>query len=355
MRATPPIHTVVLPRLGSGPAGPTAPFVLVIDDTHLIRGRRHARVPRGRARPPADRLHPRAGRSEHAGRCPSVACACRTSVAEFGPRELAMTLPEADAAHAGRRGRPVPRRPARPATTTPRGGRPAWPSPPWPSPTAATTTRSLAGFGGDHRLVAEYLHDELLAGLPEDISTFLTRASVLPATLRRRSAMPCSRPAAAGRCSRGSRRSKNLFVLPLDDVGRWYRFHHLFADLLRAELHAQRPGTRARAAPPRQPTRREGRRPRRRDPPRHRRPAIDRAADLVLTNALDLRRTGPQRDGRRCGSSCSTTGTVRSYPQLALATALHQLGARRSRRGRLLDRRGRAGGPRARTRRSSGP
>ena len=45
----------------------------------------------------------------------------------------------------------------------------------------------------------------------------------------------------------------NLFVVPLDDQRQWYRYHHLFADALRARLLAETP-TGSRPAPCRQPT-----------------------------------------------------------------------------------------------------
>ena len=43
----------------------------------------------------------------------------------------------------------------------------------------------------------------------------------------------------------------NLFLVPLDDEGGWYRFHHLFAQLLRVELERREPGLAPVAAPPR--------------------------------------------------------------------------------------------------------
>ena len=64
----------------------------------------------------------------------------------------------------------------------------------------------------------------------------------------------------------------NLFLLPLDDRRRWFRFHHLFAQLLRVELERREPGAAAGAAPPRRRVARRGRgRPRRRSTTRSRR------------------------------------------------------------------------------------
>ena len=43
----------------------------------------------------------------------------------------------------------------------------------------------------------------------------------------------------------------NLFLVPLDDEGGWYRFHHVFAQLLRVEFERREPGAGPGAAPPR--------------------------------------------------------------------------------------------------------
>ena len=95
------------------------------------------------------------------------------------------------------------------------------------------------GFAGEDRYVAEYFRVELLSRLPAAEAEFLMRTSVLIACLAR-SAMRCSRP--RGRRTR-SRRSlaRNGFVVPLDRRGEWYRYHHLFGELLRDELERSRP------------------------------------------------------------------------------------------------------------------
>ena len=110
---------------------------------------------------------------------------------------------------------------------------------------------------------------------------------------RRATSRTCSRSCCARRCSSGSARScatrcsgrrrrparstslarTNLFLLPLDDRRRWFRFHHLFAQLLRVELERREPGAARRAAPARVRVAQRVRHDRRGDPPRRRRAA----------------------------------------------------------------------------------
>ena len=98
---------------------------------------------------------------------------------------------------------------------------------------------SIHAFSGRDHFVSEYLHSELLARLsPADVR-FLTRTSVLD----RLSAGLCDAVLAtrgsAGVLARLER--SNLFVVPLDADQAWYRYHHLFRDLLRSELQRREP------------------------------------------------------------------------------------------------------------------
>ena len=97
----------------------------------------------------------------------------------------------------------------------------------------------IASFHGDNRHVADYLGAEVLARQPEEIRTFLLRTSVL----ERLSGPLCD----AVLETEGSAQvlaeleRSNLFLMPLDDHREWYRYHHLFAELLRLELGHQEP------------------------------------------------------------------------------------------------------------------
>jgi LuxR family maltose regulon positive regulatory protein len=97
----------------------------------------------------------------------------------------------------------------------------------------------VASFAGSHRFVLDYLTEEVLARQPEAMRDFLLTTSVL----ERLSGPLCD---AVTGCSDGQRMLEaaeraNLFVVPLDDQRHWYRYHHLFSDLLRARLGQECP------------------------------------------------------------------------------------------------------------------
>ncbi len=99
--------------------------------------------------------------------------------------------------------------------------------------TSATT------FSGSDRLVSDYLRSELLAHLPADDVRFLTRTAVL----ERMSGPLCDavlEQSGSAEILESLARS-NLFVLPLDAHGEWYRYHHLFQEMLRADLARDQP------------------------------------------------------------------------------------------------------------------
>jgi LuxR family transcriptional regulator, maltose regulon positive regulatory protein len=97
----------------------------------------------------------------------------------------------------------------------------------------------VASFSGSHRYVLDYLAEEVLDRQPEPLRGFLLATSVL----ERLSGPLCD--AVTGRS--GSQQlleqaeRANLFLAPLDEVRGWWRYHHLFADLLRMRLQRERP------------------------------------------------------------------------------------------------------------------
>jgi LuxR family transcriptional regulator, maltose regulon positive regulatory protein len=97
----------------------------------------------------------------------------------------------------------------------------------------------ITSFGGSNRYVVALLVEEVLAGLSEETREFLLRTSVL----RRMTASLCD--AMVGREDSGQRlrelAKSNQLVVPLDELGEWYRYHHLFADLLLYELKNSHP------------------------------------------------------------------------------------------------------------------
>ncbi|HEV2920589.1 MAG TPA: LuxR C-terminal-related transcriptional regulator, partial [Actinomycetota bacterium] len=107
-----------------------------------------------------------------------------------------------------------------------------------------------AGFTGNDRVMAEYLWAELLVRLPPRTVSFLTRTAVLD-----RMCGPLCDAVLGATGSADlleSLAGSNLLVVPLDPRRRWYRYHRLFGELLRAELERREPelvsGLHARAA-----------------------------------------------------------------------------------------------------------
>jgi len=95
----------------------------------------------------------------------------------------------------------------------------------------------IAGFAGDDRYVVDYLVEEVLDRESDDIRDFLLRTAVLD----RLCGPLCDAVVgtADGAQLLESLVRRNLFVNPLDGQRRWYRYHHLFADVLRTHLAAE--------------------------------------------------------------------------------------------------------------------
>jgi LuxR family transcriptional regulator, maltose regulon positive regulatory protein len=96
-----------------------------------------------------------------------------------------------------------------------------------------------AGLSGDQTQIADYLVEEVLERQPEHLKRFLLGTSIL----ERMTASLCDAVLGttdAAESLEAVARS-NAFVVPLDDHREWYRYHHLFGDLLRAELVRRHP------------------------------------------------------------------------------------------------------------------
>lgn len=95
----------------------------------------------------------------------------------------------------------------------------------------------IRAFTGSHRFVIDYLVEEVLQRQPDEVRSFLFRTAILD----RLSGPLCD--ALTGQAGGDEMLEKlereNLFVAPLDDHRRWYRYHHLFADVLRARFPAE--------------------------------------------------------------------------------------------------------------------
>src|SRR5215216_3295629 len=97
----------------------------------------------------------------------------------------------------------------------------------------------IDGFSGSHRYVLDYLTEEVLDGQPDHLVRFLLETSIL----ERLCGPLCD--AVTGRADSQALLEQveraNLFLVPLDEVRGWWRYHHLFADLLRARLATEQP------------------------------------------------------------------------------------------------------------------
>jgi LuxR family transcriptional regulator, maltose regulon positive regulatory protein len=106
----------------------------------------------------------------------------------------------------------------------------------------AGTRQSEAGFTftGDDRFMGDYLRSELLDHVSDSEVSFLTRTAVLD----RMSGSLCDAILDATGSGRvlEELESRNLLVVPLDRRREWYRYHHLFRELLQAELRRREPG-----------------------------------------------------------------------------------------------------------------
>lgn len=98
----------------------------------------------------------------------------------------------------------------------------------------------IRAFAGDHRYIMDYLVEEVLQRQPEAMRNFLLQTSILD----RLHGPLCA--AVTGQAD-GSEKLEallrgNFFVIALDDRRQWYRYHHLFADVLRSHLLVEQPG-----------------------------------------------------------------------------------------------------------------
>ncbi|TME02313.1 MAG: helix-turn-helix transcriptional regulator, partial [Chloroflexi bacterium] len=97
----------------------------------------------------------------------------------------------------------------------------------------------IRAFAGDHRYIVDYLVEEVLQRQPESVRSFLLQTSILD----RLHGPLCD--AVTGQEEGNARLEAlergNFFVVPLDDQRHWYRYHHLFAEVLSAHLMAEQP------------------------------------------------------------------------------------------------------------------
>jgi LuxR family maltose regulon positive regulatory protein len=97
----------------------------------------------------------------------------------------------------------------------------------------------IAAFTGSHRFILDYLTDEVLERRPRGSKNFLLRTSIL----NRLCGSLCDALTgdSDGQATLERLEQANLFIVPLDDHRQWYRYHHLFAEVLQARLRQYQP------------------------------------------------------------------------------------------------------------------
>ncbi len=95
----------------------------------------------------------------------------------------------------------------------------------------------IQSFTGSHHFVLDYLVEEVLHQQPESVQTFLQRTSILDRLCGPLCDAVLLDPSASGQLTLEYLEQANLFIVPLDNERRWYRYHHLFAGFLRQRLH----------------------------------------------------------------------------------------------------------------------
>ena len=110
-------------------------------------------------------------------------------------------------------------------------------------------TSFIKSFTGSHHFVLDYLMEEVLGQQPESVQTFLLRTSILDrlcgplcdavllGDAHGHPPSSASRQETSGQGTLEYLEHANLFIVPLDDERHWYRYHHLFAELLRQRLN----------------------------------------------------------------------------------------------------------------------
>ncbi len=226
----------VVPRLGSAFSSMTSPVVLVLDDVHVLHNSecRAALSVLADHVPGGSRLA-LAGRAEPPLRIPRLRAEGR--ILEIGPGDLSLTADEASSL-------------LRDAGLTLGAGHVAdlyertegWPAGLY---LAALYLRegggsfASAAFRGDDRFVSDYLESEFLSRISRRQRAFLTRTAVL----ERMCGPLCDAVLDIGgsAANLADLAGSILLLVPLDRRGEWYRYHHLFRDMLLAELHRLEP------------------------------------------------------------------------------------------------------------------
>ena len=231
------IGSTLVPRLGAAVSATTEPFVLVMDDVHLLRDRDAADALTILAHHlPAGSQLAIAGRDAPA--VPIARLRADGRVLEIGTDELSFDGQEAASLMRGV-GVSVPRDQLSHLMDLTEG---------WPVGLYLAALSIEAGgpgssdapsIAGADRSVADYFRSELLRNLSRRTVAFLTRTSVLHTLSGQLCDAVLERTGSVRTLESIARR--NLLLLPLDRDAHRYRYHHLFREMLRAELDRREP------------------------------------------------------------------------------------------------------------------
>jgi LuxR family transcriptional regulator, maltose regulon positive regulatory protein len=228
----------VLPRLGSAFYAMTVPVVLVLDDVHLLRSIecRDALSVLADHVPPGSRLV-LAARDAPPLRIARLRAEGR--LLEIGPADLSLSKQEA-----GSLLRAADVRIGEDDVVALHERTEGWAAGLYLAALYLREGGSLQGagdaFGRDDRLVSQYMESEFLARISARHREFLTRTAVLERMCGPLCEAVLELPGAAAELAELVR--SNLLLVPLDRRGYWYRYHHLFRDMLLAELERLEPG-----------------------------------------------------------------------------------------------------------------
>jgi LuxR family transcriptional regulator, maltose regulon positive regulatory protein len=229
--------SVVL-RLSSAFSAMTSPIALVLDDVHVL----HNSECRAAVSMLADHV-PRGSRLALSGRAePPLRIArlrAEGRILEIGPGDLSLSPSEAasllrnagvavgddEAADLQRRTEGWPAGLYLAALYINEGG---------------SAGQAAVSFGGDDRFVSDYMESEFLSRISRQQRSFLTRTAVLERMCGPLCDAVLGQSGSAAVLANLGR--SNVLLVPLDRRGEWYRYHHLFRDMLLAELHRLEPG-----------------------------------------------------------------------------------------------------------------
>ena len=97
----------------------------------------------------------------------------------------------------------------------------------------------IQAFAGDHRYIVDYLVEEVLRRQPEPVRSFILQTAILDQLTG--SLCDAVTGQQEGKARLEALERGNFFLIPLDDQRRWYRYHHLFADVLQMHLMTEHP------------------------------------------------------------------------------------------------------------------